>query len=416
MAKKRGKAADHASAIRTDPSHDSIGTEPAPLDNATDNADFTTPAAHPAPSLKSHSARPYSVFVMMPSGAHGEYKDGTEEATFIYKHIIKNGIALAAEELNHEFKISRETDNRITGSITSSIVKNTISSDIAIVDITGMNPNVFFELGMRYALRRAVTVLLRNQECRIPFDVNVYRSISYRTLQFEVAAHELKEAVVHAFSPEAPQSDSLVYDVFPSLAVSIPDIYESDTSERARSSLMPWKEFHERINAVVETLSDVVTNGVYSPDVILGISNGGLVVADLLGRSLFHKPLLSLWANRSAALSMFDNRYNKATLAIIKDDEQLSSTANRPLEILLVDDIVSTSQTISLAQEFLQRNLPSQTTIRFLPMFNRNQKNRDVIRGLLLYDDDRIPVKEEQASRLMHTSRLILPYNKHIRE
>jgi hypoxanthine phosphoribosyltransferase len=363
------------------------------------------------------SGRPRTVFVMMPSGVHDEYKEGAEESNFIYRHIIKNAVHMAGEKLNQEFRITRETDNRISGSITSSIVRNTISSDISIVDITGMNPNVFFELGMRYALRRSITILLRNQESRIPFDVNVYRSISYKTLRFEQAAQELAEAIIHASATETAQSDSLVYDVFPHLEVNIPGVYDSgDTPERGTSGLMPWKEFHDRINAVVEVLRDVVTNGLYVPDVLLGISNGGLIVADLMGRSLFHKPLLSLWANRPAGLQMFNNQYNSSTLRTIKDENSTKEREHKGIEILLIDDIVSTSQTISLAKEFLERNLPPNTTIRFLPMFNRNQKNRDVIRGLLLYDDSRIPVTEEQASRLMSTTRLILPYNKHIRE
>jgi hypoxanthine phosphoribosyltransferase len=363
------------------------------------------------------SSRPRSVFVMMPSGVHEEYKEGAEESDFIYRHIIKNAVHMAGAKLKQEFRITRETDNRISGSITSSIVRNTISSDISIVDITGMNPNVFFELGMRYALRRSITILLRNQESRIPFDVNVYRSISYKTLQFEQAAQELAEAIVHASAIETAQSDSLVYDVFPHLEVKIPGVYDSgDTPERGTSGLMPWKEFHDRINSVVEALRDVVTNGLYVPDVVLGISNGGLIVADLMGRSLFHKPLLSLWADRPAGLQMFNNRYNSSTLRTINEETSTALREHKGIEILLIDDIVSTSQTISLAKEFLERNLPENTTIRFLPMFNRNQKNRDVIRGLLLYDDPRIPVTEEQASRLMSTTRLILPYNKHIRE
>jgi hypoxanthine phosphoribosyltransferase len=325
---------------------------------------------------------------------------------------------MACSHLKRKCKIIRETDNRASGSITASIVRNTVDSDIAVVDITGMNPNVFFELGIRYALRRSTTILLRNQDSRIPFDVNVYRAISYRKLQFEAAAHELAIAVIHALTTQGGYCDSLVYDVFSNLEVRIPNVYDSgEASERGHSNVMPWSEFFQHIKDVVETLKDAVTNGRYQPDVILGISNGGLLVMDLLGRELhLHKPLLALWADRQAGLDMFDSDYNSATLEIIKSKNTSEKNKEKKLEVLLVDDIVATSQTIELAKKFLVEKLGQQANIRFLPLFNRSLKNREVLRGLLLYDDKRFQLNEEQAIRLMSTTRLILPYGKYIRE
>jgi len=59
--------------------------------------------------------------------------------------------------------------------------------------------------------------------------------------------------------------------------------------------------------------------------------------------------------------------------------DEHKESEGKNIEVLLNDAIVSTSQTIFLAKEFLDLNLPLNTSIRFLPMFNRNQKNRDVI-------------------------------------
>lgn len=43
--------------------------------------------------------------------------------------------------------------------------------DIAIVDITTLNPNVFYELGIRHALRKGVTVLMKKVGSSIPFNI-----------------------------------------------------------------------------------------------------------------------------------------------------------------------------------------------------------------------------------------------------
>jgi hypothetical protein len=53
--------------------------------------------------------------------------------------------------------------------------------DYAVADITGANPNVFYELGIRHALRPSSTVILFVQGTVIPFDIALVRGISYQT-------------------------------------------------------------------------------------------------------------------------------------------------------------------------------------------------------------------------------------------
>ena len=89
-------------------------------------------------------------FVMMPSGKHNEYAHGSQEADFIFKDII---VPAVQEVYGDQIEIHREIDSRKPGAITSAIIANIARSDIAIVDITGANPNVFLELGIRFSLR-----------------------------------------------------------------------------------------------------------------------------------------------------------------------------------------------------------------------------------------------------------------------
>lgn len=130
----------------------------------------------------------FETFVLMPFGTNNEYSGGTTESDYVYKEIIEPGVIEAANQLNQlssdespqsrvHPKIIREVDRNQTGSITSAIVKSIAKADVVVVDITGRNPNVFLELGIRYALRSKVTVLLAQIGTQIPFDIKVYRYI-----------------------------------------------------------------------------------------------------------------------------------------------------------------------------------------------------------------------------------------------
>jgi hypothetical protein len=73
-----------------------------------------------------------------------------------------------------------------------------------VADITGANPNVFYELGIRHALRPRSTVILFREGTVLPFDIVLVRGISYKIdaagepmepdTTIELIAAQLKEA------------------------------------------------------------------------------------------------------------------------------------------------------------------------------------------------------------------------------
>ncbi|MDK7536035.1 hypothetical protein OWP14_29035, partial [Bacillus paranthracis] len=54
------------------------------------------------------------------------------------------------------------------------------NSDLIVADLTDLNPNVFYELGIAHALRKNV-ILLTQQIDELPFDLRSYRVLSYST-------------------------------------------------------------------------------------------------------------------------------------------------------------------------------------------------------------------------------------------
>jgi len=54
-------------------------------------------------------------------------------------------------------------------------------ADLVVADMTGRNPNVFYELGLAHGLRKPV-VLLAQSAADIPFDLGAYRTVIYQAI------------------------------------------------------------------------------------------------------------------------------------------------------------------------------------------------------------------------------------------
>lgn len=63
--------------------------------------------------------------------------------------------------------------------ITQSIIENILQADLAIVDLTGRNPNVFYELAIRHSHGLPAIQITRDDVSSIPFDIHNVRTIQY---------------------------------------------------------------------------------------------------------------------------------------------------------------------------------------------------------------------------------------------
>ena len=82
------------------------------------------------------------------------------------------------------------------------------------VDITTLNPNVFYELGVRHALRASVTVLIRKKNTKLPFNIQGLRAIEYDPEDLESVEEtktKIQEFVRNGL--QALKGDSLVHEV-----------------------------------------------------------------------------------------------------------------------------------------------------------------------------------------------------------
>lgn len=70
------------------------------------------------------------------------------------------------------------SDSNGVSSITRTIIKKLFSADIVVVDISTLNPNVMFELGLRLSLPKA-TIIIKDDETTLPFDIKDFYILSY---------------------------------------------------------------------------------------------------------------------------------------------------------------------------------------------------------------------------------------------
>ena len=97
-------------------------------------------------------------------------------------------------------------------SITQTIIDKLLSSELVIADISGHNPNVFYEMGYRKCTDKPIIHLKKKGES-IPFDVNTVRTFEYDLTDLDNVEETKKrlEQTIETFSFEN-QDDTLGQD------------------------------------------------------------------------------------------------------------------------------------------------------------------------------------------------------------
>lgn len=103
-------------------------------------------------------------------------------------------------------QVIRSDKEPTPGQITSQIVRRIVDSTVIVADVTGGNPNVFYELGIAHAFGRPVVLLVKNANT-LPFDVHGERMIVIGdsdvigAAEAEEAAKQLRQALSLVLEP-----------------------------------------------------------------------------------------------------------------------------------------------------------------------------------------------------------------------
>lgn len=153
-------------------------------------------------------------FVIMGFGKKMDYRNSKEvDLDIIYTCVIKS---LFDSEFK-EYELVRADEVSGSAIIDVSMYALLMKADLVIADITTLNENAIYELGVRHALKPFSTIIMmqNSEKTKIPFDLNHCRILTYKDYgnklsvdEAEVIKDDLKKFVI---ASEGQETDSPFY-------------------------------------------------------------------------------------------------------------------------------------------------------------------------------------------------------------
>lgn len=155
------------------------------------------------------SSKKKTCFVISPIGEEGS--DIRIRADQLYKYVFSPIL----EPLN--YILSRADKLAQPGMITNQIIGKVVEVDLIVADLTGRNPNVYYELAIRHGLQKPFVHFIADDE-EIPFDISGARAIKINVNDLDSvdrAKEEFRKQVTQIEKGEQPVDNpiSVAFDL-----------------------------------------------------------------------------------------------------------------------------------------------------------------------------------------------------------
>jgi hypothetical protein len=204
----------------------------------------------------------HKAFVIMPFG-------GSFDA--IYNLFI----APILTEIGYE--VFRADDICHQRNILQDVIEAIIDSNLIIADLTGCNPNVFYELGIAHAMEKSVILLTQSID-ELPFDLRSYRVILYNPLfsEIENAKQSLRQTAGEAYAGRLLFSNPYVdYKHNSTIQLQIPEVVPS----AIKTEIVPIP-----IPTSAQVIEPEVSGEQYILNLLVNVEDGFTNVSELLKR------------------------------------------------------------------------------------------------------------------------------------
>ena len=106
-------------------------------------------------------------FVLMPFGIKTDSLGRQVDFNHIYDALIKKAIEKC------DLEPIRADEELLGGTIHKPMYERLVLCDYAIADLTSLNANVFYELGLRHAIKAHTTIPIFAFDADLPFDLKI---------------------------------------------------------------------------------------------------------------------------------------------------------------------------------------------------------------------------------------------------
>jgi O-acetyl-ADP-ribose deacetylase (regulator of RNase III) len=211
-------------------------------------------------------------FVIMPFGEKVDADGKTINFDEVYRQLFLE----PAQSLG--FEVIRCDEIAMAGSIHKAMFTHIAVDDLALVDITTANPNVFYELGVRHALKPSITVLIKHRGTKVPFNILGERVIEYPS---ESGGWAASRAEIRDFIANGLRKNEIDSPIF--------TILQDARKDWRRERIETHKEYPYRIRKHPDRHINVITGDVREwpgIDVWVNSENTNMQMARFYDRSL----------------------------------------------------------------------------------------------------------------------------------
>ncbi len=193
-------------------------------------------------------------FVVMGFGKKTDYESGrTLDLDATYETIIRP----AAKD--EGLRCVRADEVMHSGVIDTEMYEMLLRADLVIADISTGNVNAVYELGVRHALRPYSTIIMKEVDGRVHFDLNHVSTFHYKHLGEDIGAREVERAkrelrALIAEVTAVPKPDSPVYTYLPKLQQ--PRLTEEEYAELLEETEAAQKRLADFMRAGDQALKD----------------------------------------------------------------------------------------------------------------------------------------------------------------
>ncbi|ERB64585.1 hypothetical protein N779_14560 [Vibrio coralliilyticus OCN008] len=151
-------------------------------------------------------------FVIMGFGKKSDPDLGkTYDLDKTYKNIIRPAVTASG------YECVRADEVIDSGLIDKSMYALLMQADLVVADITTFNPNAIYELGIRHGVRPYSTIILKEKNGKIPFDLDHSRMCMYSHLGEDIGVDEAERCKQHLITlintvTEQKQVDGPLYE------------------------------------------------------------------------------------------------------------------------------------------------------------------------------------------------------------